>query len=108
MEAAAGAPRSPGLHVVLDRGTVVYVGYTGNLRDRRRQRLTGNRYSSVLREQIGQELDELGPMASASDIAGWLGKREVRWQETDNPGGTKEARVLALKPRFNRQVPKPR
>ncbi|MEV0156014.1 GIY-YIG nuclease family protein [Micromonospora sp. NPDC050686] len=106
MEAADGAPTSPGVHVVLDRGTVVYVGYTGNLRNRLRQHLTGNRDSSVLHEQVGQLLDKPGHEASAVDIADWLGRREVRWQETDNPDGTKEALVLALKPRFNRQVPK--
>ncbi|MBQ0905241.1 hypothetical protein [Micromonospora sp. U21] len=55
-----------------------------------------------------QLLDEQGPVATAQDIAGWLGRCEVRWQETDNPEGTKEALVLALNPRFNRQVPKPR
>jgi hypothetical protein len=108
IEAAAGAPRAPGVHVVLDRGAVVYVGYTGNLRARLRQHLTGNRGSSVLHEQVGQLLDAPGGAASAADIADWLGRREVRWQETDNPEGTKEALVLALKPRFNRQVPKPR
>ncbi|WP_262281691.1 GIY-YIG nuclease family protein [Micromonospora sp. MA102] len=107
-EAAAGAPTSPGVHVVLDRGTVVYVGWTGNLRNRLRQHLTGNRESSVLHEQVGQLLDKPGNEASAAAIADWLGQREVRWQETDNPKGTKEALVLALKPRFNRQVPKPR
>ncbi|MEH0843106.1 GIY-YIG nuclease family protein [Micromonospora sp. CPCC 205711] len=108
MEAAVDAPRSPGVHVVLDRGVVVYVGHTRNLRARLRQHLTGNRGSSVLHEQVGQLLDNPGHEASAEDIAGWLGRREVRWQETDNPEGTKEALVLALKPHFNRQVPKPR
>ncbi|MEU5722769.1 GIY-YIG nuclease family protein [Micromonospora sp. NPDC047738] len=108
MEAAAGAPGTPGVLVVLDGGTVVYVGYTGNLRNRLRQHLTGNRDSSVLHEQVGQLLDNPGDEASAADIADWLGRCEVRWQETDNPEGTKEALVLALSPRFNRQVPKPR
>ncbi|KKK06408.1 GIY-YIG nuclease family protein [Micromonospora sp. HK10] len=108
MEAAAGAPAAPGVHVVLDRGTVVYVGWTGNLRDRLRQHLTGNRDSSVLHQQVGQLLDTPTEAATRQDIAGWLGRREVRWQETDNPEGTKEALVLALKPRFNRRVPKPR
>ncbi|PWU43454.1 hypothetical protein DLJ46_31330 [Micromonospora globispora] len=108
MEAAAGAPTSPGVHVVLDRGTVIYVGYTGNLRNRLRQHLTGNRDSSVLHQQVGHELDRFGPVASAEDIADWLGRCDVRWQETGNPEGAKEALVLALKPCFNRQVPKPR
>ncbi|SCF34577.1 hypothetical protein GA0074695_5863 [Micromonospora viridifaciens] len=108
MEAAAGAPRAPGVHVVLDGGVVVYVGYTGNLRGRLRQHLTGSRDSSVLHEQVGQLLDKPGHEAPAADIADWLGRCEVRWQETDNPEGRKEALVLALKPRFNRQIPKPR
>ncbi|MER7457520.1 GIY-YIG nuclease family protein [Micromonospora sp. NPDC126480] len=108
MEAVADASRAPGVHVVLDGGTVIYVGRTGNLRNRLRQHLTGNRGSSVLHEQVGQLLDKQGPVAPAQDIAGWLSQREVRWQETDNPEGTKETLVLALKPRFNRQVPRPR
>ncbi|MCF0093077.1 GIY-YIG nuclease family protein [Micromonospora sp. MH99] len=108
MEAVADAPRAPGVHVVLDGGTIIYVGRTGNLRNRLRQHLTGNRESSVLHEQVGQLLDKQGPVATAQDIADWLGRCELRWQETDNPEGTKEALVLALKPRFNRQVPKPR
>lgn len=108
MDIAADAPRAPGVHVVLDRGTVVYVGYTSNLRNRLRQHLTGNRESSVLHEQVGQELDRQGPPASATDIATWLGGCEIRWQETDNPATEKEALVLALRPRFNRQIPKPR
>ncbi|MBY8872335.1 hypothetical protein K7640_10840 [Micromonospora sp. PLK6-60] len=108
METAAGAPAAPGVHVVLDGGTVIYVGRTGNLRDRLRQHLTGNRDSSVLHQQVGAELDRRGPAATARDIAGWLAGREVRWQQTDNPEGTKEALVLALRPRFNRQLPKPR
>lgn len=108
MEAAAGAPTSPGVHVVLDGGTVIYVGYTSNLRNRLRQHLTGNRNSSVLHQQVGHELDKLGSVASAKDIADWLGRCEVRWQETDNPKDEKEALVVALKPRLNRQVPKPR
>ncbi|WP_319462732.1 GIY-YIG nuclease family protein [Micromonospora sp. RTP1Z1] len=103
MEAAAGAPRSPSVRVALDRGTVVYVGHTGNLRNRLRQHLTGNRDSSALHEQVGQELDKRGQVASAKGIADWLGRCEVCWQETDNPEGTKEALVLAQKPRFNRQ-----
>ncbi|MET8040162.1 hypothetical protein ABZU25_04750 [Micromonospora sp. NPDC005215] len=81
---------------------------TGNLRNRLRQHLTGNRESAVLHEQVGQLVDRQGTVATAQDIADWLGRCELRWQETDNPEGTKEALVLALKPRFNRQVPKPR
>jgi hypothetical protein len=104
MEAAAGAPSSPGVHVVLEHDVVVHVGWTGDLRRRLRQHLTGNRGSSVLHDQVGQELDAAaGNPASASDIAGWLGRRTVRWHETDNPQGTKEALVVALQPRFNRQ-----
>ncbi|MGC5020359.1 GIY-YIG nuclease family protein [Micromonospora sp. DT47] len=109
MAAVAGAPRAPGVHVVLDGGVVIYVGRTRRgLRDRLRQHLTGNRDSSVLHDQVGQLLDTPDNAASAADIAGWLSRREVRWQETDNPEGTKEALVVALKPRFNRQVSKPR
>ncbi|MEV0131167.1 GIY-YIG nuclease family protein [Dactylosporangium sp. NPDC050688] len=107
-ETAASAPSSAGVHVVLEQGTVVYVGATGDLRRRLRQHLTGNRGSSVLHDQVGQLLDTPGSTASAGEIAAWLGECTVRWYETDNPEGTKETLVLALKPRFNRQVPKPR
>ncbi|RLP88630.1 hypothetical protein EAD89_16460 [Micromonospora sp. BL4] len=62
----------------------------------------------MLHDQVGQLLDTPENAASAADIADWLGRCEVRWQETDNPEGTKDALVVALKPRFNRQVPKPR
>ncbi|GHJ18169.1 hypothetical protein [Micromonospora sp. AKA38] len=62
----------------------------------------------MLHEQVGQLLDTPGRAATRDDIAGWLGRCEVRWQETDNPEGTKEALVLALRPRFNRQVPRSR
>jgi hypothetical protein len=107
-EAAARAPSSSGVHVVLDRGVVIYVGLTGSLRRRLRQHLTGNRGSSVLHDQVGQLLDAPGNAASAEDIADWLGRCTVRWYETDNPEGAKEALVVALTPRFNRRIPKPR
>ncbi|PWU59453.1 hypothetical protein DLE60_16215 [Micromonospora globispora] len=108
METVTGAPRAPAVHVVLDRGTVLYAGSTGDLRRRLRQHLIGNRGSSVLHDQVGQLLDDPGNAASAADIAGWLGRREIRWQETDQPEGMKEALVVALRPFFNRQGPKPR
>lgn len=108
MAVVADAPAAPGVHLVLDGGVVVYVGYTGNLRSRLRQHLTGNRDSSVLHDQVGQLLDTPGRAATRDDIAGWLGRREVRWLKTDHPEGTKDALVLALRPRFNRQVPRPR
>ncbi|WP_089156781.1 GIY-YIG nuclease family protein [Micromonospora sp. NBS 11-29] len=107
-DVVAGAPAAPGVHLVLDGGVVVYVGYTSNLRARLRQHLTGNRDSSVLHDQVGQLLDAPGRPATRDEVAGWLGRCEVRWQETDNPEGTKEALVVALRPRFNRQVPRTR
>nr|BFE63975.1 hypothetical protein GCM10020063_085010 [Dactylosporangium thailandense] len=107
-EVAATARSSAGVHVVLDRNLVVYVGSTGDLRRRLRQHLTGNRSSSVLHDQVGQLLDTPDHAASAGEIAAWLGQCTVRWYETDNPEGVKEALVLALKPRFNRRVPSQR
>ncbi|SCL34924.1 hypothetical protein GA0074692_3959 [Micromonospora pallida] len=92
--------------MVLDGEVVIYVGYTRNLRSRLRQHLIGNRESSVLHEQVGQELDKLGLVATSADVADWLGRCEVRWRTDDNPEATKHALVLALQPRFNRQVPK--
>ncbi|MGA4686864.1 GIY-YIG nuclease family protein [Micromonospora sp. AB353] len=107
-DVVADAPAAPGVHLVLDGGEIVYVGHTGNLRARLRQHLTGNRDSSVLHKQVGQLLDTPAQAATRDDIARWLGRCEVRWQETDNPEGTKEALVLALRPRFNRKVPRSR
>ncbi|MEU5943397.1 GIY-YIG nuclease family protein [Micromonospora sp. NPDC047548] len=108
MDVVADAPRAAGVHVVVAGDTVIYVGQTGNLRDQLRQHLTGNRASSVLHDQVGQLLDRSGPVASASDIASWLRRCIVRWRESDNPQADEEALALALSPRFNRQVPKPR
>ncbi|MGR6317523.1 hypothetical protein Q2K19_05330 [Micromonospora soli] len=62
----------------------------------------------MLHEQVGRFVDTPTEVTTRQGISRWLGRREVRWQETDNPEGTKEVLVLALKPRFNRQVPKPR
>ena len=104
----ADAPAAPGVHLVLDGGVVVYVGYTGNLCSRLRQHLTGNRDTSMLHDQVGQLLDAPGRAATRDDNAGWLGRCEVRWLETDHAEGTKDALVLALRPRFNRQVPRMR
>ncbi|WCN82527.1 GIY-YIG nuclease family protein [Micromonospora sp. LH3U1] len=106
MESVVEAPRTPGTHVVLEGDVVVYVGRTRNLRQRLRQHLSGSRASSVLHEQVGQLLDRPGSGASTADIASWLGRCEVRWQEIDNPESVKEVLVLALRPRFNRIVPK--
>ncbi|RKR90994.1 hypothetical protein BDK92_5378 [Micromonospora pisi] len=108
IEAAAAAPSSPGVHVVVDGAAVVYVGWTGNLRRRLRQHLTGSRGSSPLHDQVGQILDTPGSAAPAADIAEWLGRCTVRWQETENPEGAKDALVVALHPCFNRQVPRQR
>jgi hypothetical protein len=106
MDAVSDAPRAPGVHLVLAAGVVVYVGRTGNLRDRLRQHLIVNRGSSVLHDQVGRKLDRSGPEATAADIASWLGQCEVRWRETDDPEAEKDTLVLAFGPRFNRQVPK--
>ena len=108
MEAVADAPPAPGVHVVLDAGSVVYVGYTGNLRSRLRQHLTGNRGSSVLHDQIAHLFDTPDHTATTDDVVAWLGRRELRWQETDDPKPAKETLVRALQPCFNRQIPKPR
>ncbi|MEV1074661.1 HNH endonuclease [Micromonospora parva] len=105
-DAADDAPRTPGVHVVVEDGVVVYVGSTGDLRRRLRQHLTGNRGSSVLHEQVGQLLDQRGAPAAAADIANWLARCDLRWLRTDDAQGMKEALVATLGPRFNRHVPK--
>ncbi|MCI4064516.1 hypothetical protein MRQ36_18690 [Micromonospora sp. R77] len=104
-ENLADAPNTPGVHVVLERGAVIYVGRTRHLRDRMRQHLTGNRTSSVLHDQVGTRLDKRGPEATADDIAAWLGACDIRWLETGDLEATKDALVVALQPRFNRQIP---
>ncbi|HEX5542379.1 MAG TPA: hypothetical protein VFX60_12610 [Micromonospora sp.] len=107
-DTAAKAPTAPGVHVVLDRGAVIYVGSTGNLRRGLRQHLRGNRRSSVLHEQVGQLLDTREQTAPATEIAEWLAGYAVSWSETDNPAGAKDALVVATMPCFNRRIPKPR
>ncbi|WP_422738494.1 HNH endonuclease [Micromonospora sp. WMMD729] len=105
-DAADEAPRMPGVHVVIEDGTVVYVGSTGDLRRRLRQHLTGNRGSSVLHEQVGRLLDQRGAPAAAADVADWLSHCDLRWLRTDDAQEAKDALVASLGPRFNRQVPK--
>jgi hypothetical protein len=92
------------VHVVLDRGAIIYVGWTGNLRRRLRQHLTGNRESSVLHEQVGDVLDAQGDPASAPDIADWLGRCKVSWRESATPEELKASLVIAFNPRFNRRI----
>lgn len=107
-EVAATAPRAIGVHVVLDGDEIVYVGNTVKqpLCDRLRQHLAGNRRSSVLHKNVGEWLDEQsGREASAAEIADWLGGCEVRWRETDDPDGLKDALLQRLRPRFNRMLP---
>jgi hypothetical protein len=108
MEAADSAPTSGGVHVVLDNGAVVHVGWTGNLRRRLRQHLTGSRKSSMLHDQIAGLLDLPGSTATAADVADWLSRRTVRWLVTDDPRTTAEELVAALMPCFNRRVPRSR
>ncbi|MDG9675177.1 HNH endonuclease [Micromonospora sp. DH14] len=105
-DAAGDAPQTPGVHVVIENGEVVYVGSTGDLRRRLRQHLTGNRGSSVLHDQVGRLLDQRGAPAAAADIANWLAHCDLRWLRTDDARGVKEALVATLGPRFNRHVPK--
>ncbi|WP_203857932.1 HNH endonuclease [Plantactinospora mayteni] len=91
--------------MVIDDGEVVYVGETGHLRQRLRTHLRGNRGSSVLHKQVGEELDSTGTtIASADDIAGWLGERTLRWQVTEKRLALKAALVSRLNPRFNHQL----
>ncbi|GIG85485.1 HNH endonuclease [Plantactinospora endophytica] len=99
------APTVGGVHVVIDDGEVVYVGETGHLRERLRTHLRGNRGSSVLHKQVGEELDSGGTTtASADDIAGWLGGRTLRWRVTEDRLKLKAALVSRLNPRFNHQL----
>ncbi|MEU8162449.1 GIY-YIG nuclease family protein [Micromonospora parva] len=105
-DTAGDAPQTPGVHVVVENGEVVYVGSTGDLRRRLRQHLTGNRGSSVLHDQVGRLLDQHGAPAAAADIANWLAHCDLRWPRTDDARGVKEALVATLGPRFNRHVPK--
>jgi hypothetical protein len=75
---------------------------------RLRQHLTGNRGSSVLHDEVAHALDSPGRPASAAEIAEWLARCTISWHETDEPAALKESLVVALKPRFNRQIPEPR
>jgi hypothetical protein len=96
------APRSAGVHLVLDGDAIIYVGSTGNLRARLRQHLAGPRGSSVLHDRIGRLLDTSENQAQPTEIAKWLGNCNVRWYETDDPASVKEALLGTNDPRFNR------
>ncbi|AVT30030.1 hypothetical protein C6361_11585 [Plantactinospora sp. BC1] len=106
VDLVATAPTVGGVHVVVDDGEVVYVGETGHLRRRLRQHLRGNRESSVLHKQVGEELDRdrTTTAATADEIAGWLGERTLRWRVTEDRRGLKAALVSRLSPRFNHQL----
>jgi hypothetical protein len=104
VDTVADAPATPGVHVVLDRDSIIYVGWSGNLRRRLRQHLTGNRESSVLHEQVGEVLDAQGDPASAPDIADWLGRCTVSWRESATAEELKASMVVAFSPRFNRRI----
>ncbi|MFC6015206.1 HNH endonuclease [Plantactinospora solaniradicis] len=100
------APDAGGVHVVIEDDEVIYVGETGHLRQRLQQHLRGNRGSSVLHKQVGAELDATeGRVATADEIAGWLGGRTVRWHPTDRRLELKAALVRQLSPRFNHLIP---
>jgi hypothetical protein len=98
----ASAPRSPGIHVVLQEDVVVFIGGTGDLRARLRQHIYGPRKSSVLHDRVGRLLDTPDHTASAADIAEWLSRCTVRWGRTDDPSSAKEVLVRVLRPIFNR------
>ncbi|MEV4479081.1 HNH endonuclease [Micromonospora coxensis] len=71
-----------------------------------RQHLTGSRGSSVLHQQVGDELDhELGRHATAAEIAAWLNRCEIRWREADDPERLKETLLSRVTPRLNRMLP---
>ncbi|WP_229075031.1 PIN-like domain-containing protein [Actinoplanes sp. DH11] len=98
----ATAPKSPGVHVVLEGDVVVFVGHTGDLRARLRQHIYGPRRSSVLHDRVGRLLDTPERDAPAADIAEWLSRCTVRWGRTDDPSSAKEVLVRELQPIFNR------
>ena len=109
LEAAAVAPSAPGVHVVADSGdATVYVGQTGNLRERLRQHLQGDREASVLHQQVGELLDTEGHTASAREVSDWLNQCTVRWRLADDPRALKAELMTALAPRFNRAMELPR
>ncbi len=102
------APAESGVHVVADAdGEVLYVGSTGNLRDRLREHLQGDREASVLHDQVGATLDSPDRPATAAEIREWLERCTVRWRTTDDPQGVKAELVRTFTPRFNRAVELP-
>ncbi len=102
------APSASGVHVVRDSdGAPVYVGATGDLRGRLWQHLSGDRQASVLHEQVGAELDGPGHVATAQEIADWLGQCTVAWRLSDDPQELKAQLVADWQPRFNRVTEQP-
>src|SRR5437016_2356806 len=106
-ESAAGAPDGPGVHVVWGPDPsdgIIYVGQTGQLRERLRAHLSGS--GSVLAEQVLAALSrDSEAEQTAESIRAWLASCTVAWKETPDHGELKRDLVLAYRPRFNRFVP---
>ncbi|WP_448624129.1 GIY-YIG nuclease family protein [Geodermatophilus sp. URMC 64] len=103
------APAASGVHVVRDSvGAPIYVGATSDLRGRLRQHLSGDRRASVLHEQVGAELDGPDHLATAQEIADWLGGCTVAWRLSEDPEELKAQLVAEWQPRFNRRTEQPR
>ena len=103
-ELAGTAPQTPGVHVVFDgNGIAIYVGSTGDLRRRLREHVYGNRNTSVLAEQVSDEIHAAATSTTDTDVGEWLGRCTVSWQMSDDAERLKADLVSALRPRFNRR-----
>ncbi|MET3808883.1 hypothetical protein ABIB25_005913 [Nakamurella sp. UYEF19] len=107
LAAARAAPVAPGVHVVFRDDTAVYVGSTSKLRDRLLKHLHNGRDSSVLREQVGSELDRPDHSATDAEMSHWLSGCNIRWRQATDPQELKAQLVTSLQPRFNRQTERP-
>lgn len=107
-EAAGQAPQGPGVHVLwgLDPpDEVLYVGETKQLSQRLHAHLSGS--GSVLAEQVAAMLKSPEGDPSPDELRAWFAQRRVSWLESSQRHELKRNLVLALRPRFNRQIPGP-
>ncbi len=96
VDVPTSAPATKAVHVLHDEdGTVVYVGQSGNLRQRLRNHFSGG---SVLRDQVLAEIDP-----AVQDLQEAFAKFAISWRELDDPAALKARLVEHLRPRYNRQ-----
>lgn len=97
-------PHDTGVQVVLDQeGRALYVGLTGDLRDRASQHVSGDRQGSALRNNAGDLLStQLGREVTEPEITDYLAQQQLRWLVTADNQDVKARLIDQLNPLLNR------